>query len=71
MLAMMPEDLKDMDYGICTEALYLKKTENPYIPLSTEQVLSDLAESRQQVEVGRMRPLEEALDELEKRYGFA
>ncbi|MCD7922809.1 MAG: hypothetical protein LUG27_10350 [Clostridiales bacterium] len=53
MLEMMPEDLKDMGYGICTEALYLKKTENPYIPLSTEQVLSDLAESRQQEAIGR------------------
>ncbi len=54
-----------------TKNLYISpEQENPFVPLTEEQILADLAESRQQIEGGHVRPMEDVLDELEHKYGF-
>ncbi|MCD8098626.1 MAG: hypothetical protein LUE31_11535 [Lachnospiraceae bacterium] len=71
MLEVMPEEarVKVMEF---TQRLFVsKKPENPYAPLTTEQVLQDLAESRQQIAEGKARPMDEVLDDLEQRYSEA
>ncbi|MCD8152389.1 MAG: hypothetical protein LUD71_04845 [Clostridiales bacterium] len=70
MLEAMPEDARIRVMEFTQKLFVSKKPANPYTPLSQDQILSDLAESRQQIEEGRVRLMEEALDEIEKRYGF-
>lgn len=44
--------------------------ENPFILVSQEQILSDLAESRQQIYNGKGLEMEEALKRMGKQHGF-
>ena len=48
----------------------LNDPECPLKPLSTQQILDDLAVSRRQIEEGRYRPLDEVMDELARKYGL-
>ncbi len=70
MLEVMPEEsrlkVKDYTQGL----LESNETENPFGKVSAEQILSDLDESQKQIERGEARPMEEALNDLEKKYGF-
>ncbi len=70
MLEVMPEEsrLKVKDYT--QELLESSETGNPFGKVSAEQILSDLDESQRQVENGKARPMEETLNDLEKKYGF-
>jgi len=43
---------------------------NPFVPVSTEQVLSDLAESRQQITDGKGLNMQDALNKMGKQHGF-
>lgn len=70
MLEAMPEDarIKVLEY---TQQLFTsRKPENPFIPVSQEQVLSDLAESRRQITAGQGLNMEDALDNMGKQHGF-
>lgn len=61
MLEAMPEDarIKVMEF---TQKLFTsRKPANPFVPVSQEQILSDLAESRQQISDGKGLDMEDAL----------
>lgn len=44
--------------------------DNPFEPMSKQQILNELAESRRQAEDGDYRDFDEALDEIEAKYGL-
>lgn len=70
MLEAMPEDarIKVMEF---TQKLFTsRKPANPFVPVSQEQILSDLAESRQQISDGEGLNMEEALNRMGKQHGF-
>ncbi len=70
MLEAMPEDarIKVMEF---TQKLFTsRKPVNPFIPVSQEQLLSDLAESRQQISDGKGLDMEDALKRMGKQHGF-
>lgn len=70
MLEAMPEEarIKVMEF---TQKLFTsKKTANPFVPASQEQILSDLAESRQQIADGKGVDMENALNRMGKQHGF-
>ena len=43
---------------------------NPFVPVGQEQILSDLAESRQQISDGKGLDMEDALKRIGKQHGF-
>ncbi len=43
---------------------------NPFVPLTREQILEDLAESRQQIADGKGEPAEAVMEEIGKKHGF-
>ncbi len=70
MLEAMPEDakIKVMEY---TQKLFAsRKPANPFVPVSQEQILSDLAESRRQISDGKGIDMEDALNRMGKQHGF-
>ena len=70
MLEAMPEDarIKVMEF---TQKLFTsRKPANPFVPVSQEQILSDLAESRQQISDGKGLDMEEVLKRIGKQHGF-
>ena len=44
--------------------------DNPFKPMSKEEIYADLAESRACYERGEYRDFDEALDEISKEYGL-
>ena len=70
MLEAMPEDarIKVMEF---TQKLFTsRKPANPFVPVSQEQILSDLAESRQQISAGQGLNMEDALKRMGKQHGL-
>ncbi len=70
MLEAMPEDarIKVMEF---TQKLFTsRKPANPFVLVSQEQILSDLAESRQQISAGQGLNMEDALKRMGKQHGF-
>jgi len=47
-----------------------KKPANPFVPVSQKMILSDLAESRQQISNGKGLGMEDALERIGKQHGF-
>ncbi len=70
MLEVMPEDarIKVLEF---TQGLFTsRKPANPFVPLTEEQILSDLAESREQAENGQFRSAEDVFNDMEREYGI-
>ena len=70
MLEAMPEDarIKVMEF---TQSLFTsRKPANPFVSVSHEQILFDLAESRQQISDGKGLDMEDALKRMGKQHGF-
>ena len=70
MLEAMPEDarIKVMEF---TQKLFTsRKPANPFVPVSQEQILSDLAESRQQISDSKGFDMEDILKRMGKQHGF-
>lgn len=70
MLEAMPEDarIKVMEF---TQKLFTSiRPANPFVPIGQEQILSDLAESRQQISDGKGLDMEDALKRIGKQHGF-
>ena len=70
MLEAMPEEarIKVMEY---TQRLSTaNKPATPFIPASSDEILSDLEESRQQIASGQGLNMKDTLKELGKCYGF-
>lgn len=53
MLEAMPEDARIKVMEFTLKLFTSRKPANPFVPASQEQILSDLAESRQQIASGR------------------
>ncbi|MCD7751101.1 MAG: hypothetical protein LUG61_05595 [Lachnospiraceae bacterium] len=70
MMEVMPEEarIKVMKY---TQQLFTsRKPANPFVPLTTDQILSDLDEAHRQIEDGKGIPADEAMAEMGRRHGF-
>lgn len=70
MLEAMPEDarIKVMEF---TQRLFTsEKPANPFVPVSQEQIFSDLAESRQQISDGKGLDMEKTLKRMGTQHGF-
>ena len=70
MLKTMPEDARIKVFEFTQQLFTSRKPENPFIPVNTKQVFSDLSESRQQIADGKGLDMKNALTELGKQRGF-
>lgn len=70
MLEAMPEDARIKVLEFTQQLFTSRKPANPFISVSTQQVLSDLAESRQQIADGKGLDMEDALNKMGKQHGF-
>ncbi len=70
MLEAMPEEARLQVFEYTQNLFGAKKPQNPFLPLTKDQILEDLAVSRKQIDEGEVCSMEDALDELEKKYGF-
>ena len=70
MLESMPEDARTLVYQYTRTLFTSYKPANPFVPVSMDQVLSDLEESRNQQKDGLCVDMKDALDEMGKRHGF-
>ncbi len=70
MLEAMPEDARIKVLEFTQQLFTSRKPANPFVPVSTEQVLSDLAESRQQITDGKGLDMQDALNRMGKQHGF-
>ena len=70
MLEAMPEDARIKVLEFTRQLFTSRKPANPFVPVSQEQVLSDLAESRQQIAAGQGLNMEDALSRMGKQHGF-
>ena len=68
MLENMPQSDVEVIYTM-TKALFDKQA-SPFQALSREQILRDLAESRQQIEKGQYADAKDALQALRSKYGL-
>ena len=70
MLEAMPEDARIKVLEFTQKLFTSRKPANPFVPASEEQILSDLAESRQQISDGKGLNMEDALERMGKQHGF-
>ena len=70
MLEAMPEDARIKVLEFTQQLFTSRKPANPFVSVSQEQVLSDLAESRQQIAAGQGLKMEDALNRMGKQHGF-
>ena len=70
MLEAMPEDARFKVFEYTQQLFTSRKPANPFVPVSTKQVLSDLAESRHQIDDGKGLDMADALNELGKQHEF-
>lgn len=70
MLEAMPEDARIQVMEFTQRLFTSRKPANPFISVSQEQLLSDLAESRQQISDGKGLNMEDALNRMGKQHGF-
>ncbi len=70
MMEVMPEDarIKVMEYA--QKLFTSRKPANPFIPLTTEQILSDLDEAHRQIEEGKGISADVAMAEIGRQHGF-
>lgn len=70
MLEVMPEEARLKVFEFTQQMFVSKKQENPFVSVTVKSVLSDLAESRQQIAEGNGLDMGNALEELGKQHGF-
>ena len=70
MLEAMPEDAKLLVFNYTRSLFSSANNPNPFVPLTEDQILSDLAESRQQIADGKGMNMREALSEMGEKHGF-
>lgn len=70
MLEVMPEDARIKVLEFTRQLFTSPKPANPFIPVNREQVLSDLAESRQQITSGQGVDMKETLTGIGKQHGY-
>lgn len=67
LLSTIPDDAQQQIFLYLTENFC---TENPFKPLTADEILAELAESRACYERGEYEDFDEALDEISKKYGL-
>lgn len=70
MLKAMPEDARIKVLKFTQQLFTSKKPANPFVPISQEQILSDLAESRRQIADGEGLDMKNALNRMGEQHGF-
>ena len=70
MLQAMPEDARRKVFEYTRELFTRPKAANPFVPLTADRILSDLEESRAQIEDGQGVEMDKALEEMGKQHGF-
>ena len=70
MMEAMPEDARIKVFEYTRELFTAPKPANPFTPLTAEQIFADLDQSDREIEEGKYRSMSDALDDMEKRYGF-
>ncbi len=70
MLEAMPEDARIKVLEFTQQLFTSRKPANPFVPISQEQVLSDLAESHRQIADGEGLDMKDALNRMGKQHGF-
>ncbi len=70
MLEAMPEDARIKVLEFTQQLFTSRKPANPFVSVSQEQILSDLAESRRQIASGQGLNMEDALNRMGKQHGF-
>ena len=66
----MPEKARLLVFNYTQELFSAQRPANPLTPISTDKLLSDLEESRRQIEAGEGTNTKEALKEMGKQHGF-
>ena len=66
---MSEEDLRVINQLI-TRMMFRPQIENPYRPLSEDELYTKLDNARQETEAGLARPAEVAVAEMREKYGF-
>ncbi|MCD7844703.1 MAG: hypothetical protein LUG57_02385 [Oscillospiraceae bacterium] len=69
MMELMPEDtqVKVLEFA---QSLLAATQPDPFVPLTAEQILADLAKSREQAKRGECRPAEDVFREIGISHGF-
>ena len=70
MLETLPEDARLKVFYYTRDLLHSIRPANPYLPVGTDQVLSELEESRKQIEEGKGLSMKSALQEMGQKHGF-
>ena len=70
MLEAMPEDARLMVLEFTKKLFTSERPSNPYLKLTSDQILVDLEESRKQLGRGGGLDMEDALVELGRKHGF-
>ena len=70
MLEVMPEEARAKVLEFTQGLFTSHKPQSPFVPLTKEQVLADLAESRRQIAEGKGMDARQALDEMGRKHGF-
>lgn len=70
MLESMPEEARRMVFEYTQKLFVSRKPASPFVPLTSDQILADLGESRQQSEQGMSQNMKDALCEMGQKHGF-
>ncbi len=70
MLEAMPEEARLKVLEFTRKLFTSERPANPYMQLTSAQILSDLEESRRQIAHGEGLDMEAALDNLGRKHGF-
>ncbi len=68
MLEVMPEDARIKVLEFTQQLFTSKKPENPFLPLTADMIMEDIEKSEEDIKEGNYRPMEEALDDMERKY---
>ena len=70
MLETMPEEARLPAFNYTKELFSEQRPANPFTPINTDKLYSDLEESRRQIEAGEGKNMKKALREMGKQHGF-
>lgn len=70
MMEVMPEEAKVKVMEFTQRLFSAERPANPFVPKGIDDIMSDLEESEQDYRAGRVYPMSQVLDEIEKDYGL-
>jgi len=70
MLEVMPEDARLLVFEYTQNLFNARKPASPFVQKSEDQILSDLAESRKQIDEGKGLDMKSALEQIGADHGF-